>query len=212
VPFADAVATTIGFYREHGLTPWAQVVVGSETGDRFHSSGWTLARQGEADSQFHIASVAQAARALRTMLPDSSPPVTVGGRLTPAWLANDVRALAHHEAAVAVLEGPAQVGFVEIRAAGAGPQEPLVAKGRIACEGDWAGITDVWVAPDHRRRGLGVVILDAMISWAAERGATSAYLQVRADNTPALTLYATMGFRAHHSYRYLAAPRSDNGG
>jgi N-acetylglutamate synthase len=212
VPFAEAVATTVGFYREHGLTPWAQVVVGSETGDRFLSSGWTLARQGEADSEFHIASVAEAARALRTMLPAASPPVTVGAELTPAWLANDARALAHHDAAVAVLEGPEQVGFVEIRAPGAGKEEPLAAKGRIACEGDWAGITDVWVAPDHRRRGLGTAVLDAMLSWAAERGAISAYLQVRADNTPALALYATMGFRAHHSYRYLAAPQSDDGG
>ena len=99
-----------------------------------------------------------------------------------------------------------------LRAAGAGPEEPLVAKGRVACDGDWAGITDVWVAPEHRRRGLGVVVLDAMISWAAERGATSAYLQVRADNTPALALYATMGFRTNHTYRYLAAPSADDGG
>jgi ribosomal protein S18 acetylase RimI-like enzyme len=212
VPFDEALAETSRFYREHGLDPWAQVVVGSETGDRFQAAGWTLARPGEADSEFHIASVAQAARAVRTMLPGSPPPVTVVPRLTPAWLANDERALAHRDAAVAVLEGPAQVGFAEIRAEAAGPEEPLLAKGRIACDGEWAGITDVWVAPEFRRRGLGVVVLDAMVSWAAERGATSAYLQVRADNTPALALYATMGFRAHHSYRYLAARQPDDGG
>ena len=48
--------------------------------------------------------------------------------------------------------------------------------------------------------------MDAMLDWAAERGAATAYLQVRGDNAPALALYATLGFRTHHTYRYLAAP------
>jgi N-acetylglutamate synthase len=210
VRFDDAVTATIEFYREHGLTPWAQVVVGTATGERFLGSGWTLARPGEADSELQVASVAKAARAVRAMLPSSPPPVRVGETLTPAWLANDARALAHPDAAVAVLEGPDQVAFVEIGRPGAAPDEALLAKGRVACEGDWAGITDVWVAQDHRRRGLGAVVLDEMLSWAAERGATSTYLQVRADNAPALALYATLGFRTHHAYRYLAAPHRDD--
>jgi ribosomal protein S18 acetylase RimI-like enzyme len=46
----------------------------------------------------------------------------------------------------------------------------------------------------------------ALLEWAAERGATTAYLQVRGDNTPGLALYAALGFRTHHTYRYLAAP------
>ena len=81
-----------------------------------------------------------------------------------------------------------------------------VAKGRVATDGDWAGITDVWVSPDHRRRGLALVVMDAMLSWSAERGAGTAYLQVRGDNAPGLALYAGLGFRTHHTYRYLAAP------
>jgi ribosomal protein S18 acetylase RimI-like enzyme len=85
---------------------------------------------------------------------------------------------------------------------------PLLAKGRISCDGDWAGITDVWVSPDHRRQGLGVVVMAAMLDWAAERGATTAYLQVRGDNVPGLRLYDRLGFRRHHAYRYLAAPDS----
>jgi ribosomal protein S18 acetylase RimI-like enzyme len=114
--------------------------------------------------------------------------------------------LAHHDDAVVVLEGPEQVGFAEIPAQRPVPEGMLLAKGRVACHGDWAGITDLWVSPEQRRRGLGIVVLDAMLAWAAERGATTAYLQVRADNTPGLTLYATLGFRTHHTYRYLAAP------
>jgi N-acetylglutamate synthase len=125
----------------------------------------------------------------------------VGTAATSAWLANDQRALAHREAAVAVLEGPDEVGFVSV-------DSPLVAKGRISCNRDWAGITDVWVSPDHRRQGLGVVVMAAMLDWAAERGATTAYLQVRGDNVPGLSLYDRLGFRRHHTYRYLAAPDS----
>jgi ribosomal protein S18 acetylase RimI-like enzyme len=74
----------------------------------------------------------------------------------------------------------------------------------VAVDGDWAGITDVWVSRDHRRRGLGLVVMAAMLEWAAERGGTTAYLQVRGDNPPALAMYAGLGFRTHHTYRYLA--------
>jgi ribosomal protein S18 acetylase RimI-like enzyme len=210
VPFDEAVATALGFYSQHRLTPWAQVVVGSETGARFEGTGWTLARPGEADSELQIASVAQAARAVHRLLPSATAPVAIRTTVTPAWLANDERALDHHDDAVAVLEGPEQVGFAEIAPHVPGPAEALPAKGRVAVHGDWAGITDVWVSPEHRRRGLGFVVLDAMLDWAAERGATTAYLQVRADNTPALALYATLGFRTHHAYRYLAAPATTN--
>ncbi len=82
----------------------------------------------------------------------------------------------------------------------------MVATGRVAADGDWAGITDVWVSPDHRRRGLGLVVVAGLLEWAAERGATTAYLQVRGDNAAGLALYAGLGFRTHHAYRYLAAP------
>jgi N-acetylglutamate synthase len=61
----------------------------------------------------------------------------------------------------------------------------------------------VWVSPDHRRRGLGLVVMAGLLGWAAERGATTAYLQVRGDNPAALALYDRLGFRAHHTYRYL---------
>jgi GNAT superfamily N-acetyltransferase len=198
-PLAAALQRVRSFYAGHGLPAWAQVVVGSQTAAGFEAHGWRLARPGEADSQFQIGSVARAVRGVRPLLPESSPTVSVGTAATPAWLANDQRARTHREAALAVLEGPAEVGFVTVG-------DPLVAKGRVCCHGDWAGITDVWVAPRHRRRRLGYAVLAAMLDWAAERGATTAYLQVRGDNQPGLRLYESLGFRTHHTYRYLAAP------
>jgi N-acetylglutamate synthase len=201
VAFPAALQRVRAFYASQGLPAWAQVVVGSDTAHHFEEHGWRSARPGEADSEFQIASVAQAARAVRRRLPEVPPAVSVGTAATSAWLANDDRALAHQEAAVRVLEGPDEVGFVAVGS-------PVVAKGRVSCDGDWAGITDVWVSPDHRRQRLGFVVMAAMLDWAAERGATTAYLQVRGDNAAGLTLYARLGFRTHHTYRYLAAPDS----
>jgi ribosomal protein S18 acetylase RimI-like enzyme len=202
VPFGAAVERVLGFYAQHDLPAWAQVVVGSGTADRFTDAGWVTARPGEADSEFQVAAVAQAARAVRRLAPDAAPPVVVAATAGPAWLANDTRALSHLDDAVAVLEGPKQVAFVGVPSDG----DELRAKGRVACDGDWAGITDVWVAPEHRRQGLGLVVMAEMLQWAAERGATTAYLQVRGDNPAGLALYAALGFRTHHTYRYLAAP------
>jgi N-acetylglutamate synthase len=202
VPFSEALDRVVDFYSSHNLAPWAQVVVGSANGQRFTDAGWDTARPGEADSEFQMASVAQASRAARSLLPAAAPPVTFGTTATPAWLANDDRARSHLDDAVAVLEGPEDVGFGVVLGVGGRAS----AKGRVSCHGDWAGITDVWVSPEHRRQGLGSVVMAALLEWAAERGATTAYLQVRGDNPPALALYATLGFRTHHTYRYLAAP------
>jgi len=199
VPLRQAVARVREFYARHGLPAWAQVVVGSGMDEQLQEGGWELARPGEADSLLQLASVAQAARAVRRVLPAERPRVRLSDRVDEAWLANDDRARAHHDEAVAVLDGPAEVGFVSLVEEGV-----VVAKGRIAGEGDWAGITDVWVSPDHRRRGLAVVVMSELLEWAAERGAATAYLQVRGDNPPALALYDRLGFRTHHAYRYLA--------
>ncbi len=61
----------------------------------------------------------------------------------------------------------------------------------------------VEVSPEHRRQGLGRQVLAALVGWGAEQGATTAYLQVLADNEPARALYDGLGFRTHHVHRYL---------
>jgi N-acetylglutamate synthase len=199
VPLDEALDRVVAFYRAHDLPPVAQVVAGSTVAERLGAAGWVPARPGEADTVFQIAPVAQASRAARRLLPAGAPPVSVGATADAAWLANDERVRKHAADAIAVLQGPEQVGFLGVP----GPDGPLVAKGRVAVEDDWAGITDVWVSPDHRRRGLGLVVMAGLLGWAAERGATTAYLQVRGDNPAGLALYDRLGFRAHHTYRYL---------
>lgn len=210
VTFGDAVARVLAFYRERGLPAWTQVVVGSDVHRTFESHGWVLARPGEADSLFQLASVSSALRVLRRALPLDPPPVTVSPRVDEGWLSGDERAAAYGAAAIAVLEGPAEVGFASVRAPGS---DEVVAVGRVARgsgavpgDDDWAGVTNIWVSPSRRRQGLGTVVMGALLDWAAERGATTAYLQVREDNAAGLGAYDRLGFVTHHAYRYLTPP------
>ena len=78
-----------------------------------------------------------------------------------------------------------------------------LASGVAAYADDWVGLRGLEVHPAHRRRGLALGIMDILLDWGAEQGASTAYLQVLGDNAPALALYERLGFREHHRYRYL---------
>ena len=64
-----------------------------------------------------------------------------------------------------------------------------------------ADIQTVAVAPAHQRRGLGTVLLGALIDEARRRRATEMLLEVRVDNEPALALYR------RHSFERIARRR-----
>jgi N-acetylglutamate synthase len=201
MPFDEAVTRVRGFYATHTLPACAQVVVGSQEHEWFERAGWVPARPGEADTVFEMASVAAASRAAQRLAPTGAAVPAIGPTAGPEWLANDERALACGAAATAVLEGPAEVGFVALG-------DPVIATARVALTDQgadpWAGISNVWVDPGHRRQGLGVAALAAALTWSAERGATTVFLQTRGENTGALALYDRLGFVEHHRYRYLA--------
>jgi GNAT superfamily N-acetyltransferase len=98
---------------------------------------------------------------------------------------------------------PAAVEVVETRPGVVEARIGAEASGVAAYADDWVGFRSIQVAPEQRRRGLGLAVMGALIEWGAEQGATTAYLQVLGDNAPALELYAGLGFATHHSYRYL---------
>lgn len=77
-----------------------------------------------------------------------------------------------------------------------------VAIGGTAIEGDWAGIFGMRTLAAHRRKGLARDILQALFATARAAGATRGYLQVEADNAPAVTLYEGFGFTEAYRYRY----------
>ena len=77
-----------------------------------------------------------------------------------------------------------------------------VAIGGTAIEGDWAGVFGMRTLAAHRRKGLARDILEALFATARAAGASRGYLQVEADNVPAIALYEGFGFREAYRYRY----------
>ncbi len=59
---------------------------------------------------------------------------------------------------------------------------------------DEAHITNVVVAEERRRQGIGLRLMKEILHRAAERGAVCATLEVRAGNQAAIALYEGMGF------------------
>ncbi|MBU3735852.1 MAG: GNAT family N-acetyltransferase [Methylobacterium sp.] len=58
-----------------------------------------------------------------------------------------------------------------------------------------AWVEDMVVRADCRGQGLGRALLEALLEWAAGRGATRAQLLVDLDNKPALEYYRHLGWQ-----------------
>lgn len=55
-------------------------------------------------------------------------------------------------------------------------------------------IDNIAVFPEYRGRGVGRAVTQALIEKAKENGGVFITLEVRASNTPAITLYTSLGF------------------
>ena len=78
----------------------------------------------------------------------------------------------------------------------------LVGIGRIATYEKWSLATRVFVDPEFRGKGIGTLLMRALMAAAKDEGATKVGLQVDSENGAGLALYKSMGFRFHHSYNY----------
>ena len=63
-----------------------------------------------------------------------------------------------------------------------------------ATEPEVASLSQVWVAPEHRGRGVARMLLDAVVAWAREAGARYLVLDVTCGDTAARRLYVRAGF------------------
>lgn len=59
---------------------------------------------------------------------------------------------------------------------------------------DEAELLTLAVHPTRQRKGLGGALLDKAVALAATHGATKMFLEVAADNTPAIRLYTSRRF------------------
>lgn len=64
----------------------------------------------------------------------------------------------------------------------------------IFLTGPEADVQTLAVAPSEQGRGTGRTLMEVLADRARERGANVLHLEVRADNLPALGLYARLGF------------------
>ncbi len=80
---------------------------------------------------------------------------------------------------------------------------------RAVVSGSILGLFDLLVDPKHRGQGFGRGLLEARLKWGFEQGARLAYLQVMANNEPALALQRKYGFSESYRYWYRVQPSSD---
>jgi GNAT superfamily N-acetyltransferase len=69
-------------------------------------------------------------------------------------------------------------------------------------DGALAGLFDLAVRKEFRRRGLGSRVMSAAGAWARSQGARWAYAQVACTNVASLTLNAGLGLTERYRYRY----------
>lgn len=77
-----------------------------------------------------------------------------------------------------------------------------VATGMVVIDGDLAGIFDVVVDEEKRRRGYARQIMHRLFDAALDAGAAHAYLQVEQGNVAARRLYASLDFSDRYTYWY----------
>lgn len=102
-------------------------------------------------------------------------------QLTRDWLQ---RQLAQHQMTItAAIQAGQACGFIT----------STVMPASLMLGTAWS-IRDLYIAPQHRRRGIARTLLQHVIDAAAAAGAYRVSLQTEAGNTPALTLYTAAGF------------------
>jgi N-acetylglutamate synthase len=196
LPFDDALTAAAAWYSERALVPTVRAISGSRVDSELGERGWIAAEL----RSLQTATVASMRRRLGGVRPDS---VQLSAQPSAAWLGR-YRDGTVPPTAASVLADVPQVAFATITGGDSGA--PAVAIGRATVEGPWVGIAAIEVDPASRRRGYSRAVMAALVDWAAERGAVRGYLEVMADNQPALALYASLAFTEHYRYTYRTPP------
>ena len=200
LPLEDKIAYCENVYAQHALptlfriTPWSQPsdLEAALAARGYEAFGETLVQAVKLDRP--------------PELPDCADDVVIEAPDTLAFVdaVGDLRGStplqrdAHRERLV---NSPLGKRHAVVRAAGR-----VVCTAQVAVEGHLAGIFDVVTAEDARRRGYATLACASLLSWAWQHGAQAAYLQVSADNAPAIASYRRFGFATVYTYHYRGRP------
>ena len=157
-------------YDARSLAPRAHVHPGGPGAEAFADAGWSVYEP----TLFMLASVARVLRLLGTR---DDPAARHDDVVDDAWLASDERALRYGEAARSVLEA-GNVTFATIR----DEQDEVLARGRAAFHGTGSASPRCGPGPTYGARDWVAAVLRSLLTWGAEQGATTTYLQVVRSN------------------------------
>lgn len=76
----------------------------------------------------------------------------------------------------------------------------MVASGLGILDRNDLGLYAIYTHPEHRGNGYARAICNAVLDKGKSMGATYTYLQVVKNNTPAINLYESLGYRPEYSY------------
>lgn len=199
-PLPEAVEAVRAWYAERGLPALIQTAAGSELDRSLVELGHERTAGAAARQTASVADV------LDTLL--SVAPIgvkeTFAHEPTDDWLSlyrdGNVPAIARQ-----VLGSGDNLRFATVYDADSGAPVAIGRAALIPATGDsdgarWVGLTGIETAPSARRRGLAKLVVDALLEWADEQGATDVFLEVSPDNEAAVKLYAALGFTTHHEY------------
>jgi GNAT superfamily N-acetyltransferase len=189
VDLDEAAARVAEWYRARSLPPRAHVRPEGRVAAAFAEVGWST-------YESTLLMLAPASRVLRSLETHPTVQVSQDVAIDAGWLATDERAARYGDDARAVLEA-GDVTFATVR-----DGDTVLARGRGAFHGDLVGVSCLWTREDLRGTGLNRAVLESLLSWGAERGATTTYLQVVVSNVDAQRLYEAHGYEVHHRYDY----------
>jgi N-acetylglutamate synthase len=200
LPLARKIAHCEEVYAQHALPPLFRMT----PFDRPADLGDALARRGY--EAFGETLVQALVLDRPPELPDPGEGAEVDAPDTPDFVAavgelrqsTPEQRAAHRER---LLNSPLQKRHAVVRAGGR-----VVCTAQVAIEDDLVGVFDVVTAPDARGRGHATLACASLLSWAWQHGAQVAYLQVSADNAPAVAAYRKFGFATVYTYHYRGRP------
>ncbi|WP_329413507.1 GNAT family N-acetyltransferase [Streptomyces sp. NBC_00704] len=182
--------------------PWGWTVdVGAGAG---HVTRHVFGDTGEALTEATVREVAGAVTGAGVWLKAFADPAVVGPWLGPGWWIDPEPGYLMTAPLPDAPPGAAPEGYRTrtwsrggvTRTMVAAPDGSLAARGQIAATGATAVVDQVETAPDHRRRGLGALVMRTLHRAAAEQGARTGVLGATPQGR---ALYESLGWRVESS-------------